>query len=39
MGDMIIHKVIEINAPLENVWRVFADPAVSRQMGGEYVSG
>jgi uncharacterized protein YndB with AHSA1/START domain len=38
MGVMVIHKTIKIDAPLENVWRVFVDASVSRQMGGEYVS-
>jgi uncharacterized protein YndB with AHSA1/START domain len=34
----MIQKTIEINASPDKVWRVFADPAVSRQMGGEYVT-
>ena len=31
-----INKKVEINAPLEIVWRVFTDPQITRQMGGEY---
>lgn len=31
-------KSIEINAPVSKVWRVFTDPVLTRQMGGEYVS-
>src|ERR1700749_1974679 len=34
-----INKSIKINATPANVWRVFTEPAVTRQMGGEYVSG
>ncbi|MBO9151545.1 SRPBCC domain-containing protein [Chitinophaga sp. GCM10012297] len=34
----VIEKTIEIHAPPSKVWRVFTDPALSRQMGGEYVS-
>jgi uncharacterized protein YndB with AHSA1/START domain len=36
MKKRIIEKVIEINATPEKVWRVFTDPAITRQMGGEY---
>ncbi|MGN7721930.1 SRPBCC family protein [Chitinophaga sp. 22620] len=39
MPNRIIEKTIDINATPANVWRVFTDPAVTRQMGGEYVSG
>src|SRR5688500_15353359 len=38
MSKFFIEKSIEINAPVSNVWRVFTDPALTRQMGGEYVS-
>lgn len=34
----VIEKTIEINALPAKVWRVFTDPALTRQMGGEYVS-
>lgn len=33
-----IDKTIEINALPVEVWRVFTDPLVTRQMGGEYVT-
>ena len=33
-----IKKSIEVQASPEKVWRVFTDPAVTRQMGGEYVT-
>jgi uncharacterized protein YndB with AHSA1/START domain len=35
---LFIEKSIEIHAPVSRVWRVFTDPALTRQMGGEYVS-
>src|SRR5215211_651359 len=38
MSKSLIEKSIEINAPAAKVWRVFTDPALTRQMGGEYVS-
>lgn len=38
MSNLFLEKSIEINAPVLKVWRVFNDPAVTRQMGGEYVS-
>jgi uncharacterized protein YndB with AHSA1/START domain len=38
MSKFSIEKSIEINAPVSQVWRVFTDPALTRQMGGEYVS-
>ena len=38
MDRQQIEKTIEINAPVSNVWCVFTDPALTRQMGGEYVS-
>lgn len=38
MGERIIQKAIEINAAVDKVWRVFTDPAITRQMGGEYVT-
>jgi uncharacterized protein YndB with AHSA1/START domain len=38
MSKFSIKKSIEINAPVSQVWRVFTDPALTRQMGGEYVS-
>jgi uncharacterized protein YndB with AHSA1/START domain len=33
-----IEKSIEIHAPISKVWRVSTDPALTRHMGGEYVS-
>lgn len=39
MDRPIIEKAIEINASVKKVWSVFTDPIVTRQMGGEYVSG
>jgi uncharacterized protein YndB with AHSA1/START domain len=38
MSKFFIEKSIEINAPVSTVWRVFNDPLLTRQMGGEYVS-
>ena len=38
MSNKFVEKSIEINAPVSNVWRVFTDPALTRQMGGEYLS-
>lgn len=38
MSKFVIEKSIEINAPVSKVWRVFTDPSLTRQMGGEYVS-
>jgi uncharacterized protein YndB with AHSA1/START domain len=38
MARSVISQTTEINAPPEAVWRVFTDPAVTRQLGGEYVS-
>ncbi|MGO4294321.1 SRPBCC domain-containing protein [Chitinophaga sp. RAB17] len=38
MDKPVIKKEININASTKNVWRVFTEPAVTRQMGGEYVS-
>src|SRR5215217_7317216 len=38
MSKFLIEKSIEINAPAAKVWRVFTEPALTRQMGGEYVS-
>lgn len=35
---MIIEQSVHINASPEKVWRVFIEPEVTRQMGGEYVS-
>jgi uncharacterized protein YndB with AHSA1/START domain len=34
----VISKEIEVNATADKVWHVFINPAVTRQMGGEYVS-
>jgi len=38
MSKFFIENSIEINAPVSKVWRVFTDPVLSRQIGGEYVS-
>jgi uncharacterized protein YndB with AHSA1/START domain len=38
MSKFSIENTVEINAPVAQVWRVFTDPALARQMGGEYVS-
>ena len=38
MSKLSIEKSVEINAPISQVWRVFTDPVLTRQMGGEYVS-
>ena len=39
MSKFFIEKSIEIHIPVSKVWRVFTDPVLTRQMGGEYVSG
>lgn len=38
MNYSIVEKTIVINATPENVWRVFTDPSITQQMGGEYMS-
>jgi len=38
MRNLFIEKSIEIAVPAIDVWQAFVDPAVSRKMGGEYVS-
>jgi uncharacterized protein YndB with AHSA1/START domain len=38
MSKLFLEKSIEISAPVSKVWRVFTDPTLTRQMGGEYVS-
>lgn len=38
MDKNFITKSIEIKAPVAKVWKVFTDPLLTRQMGGEYVS-
>jgi uncharacterized protein YndB with AHSA1/START domain len=38
MSKFFIEKSIEIRAPAGRVWRVFTDPVLTRQMGGEYIS-
>ena len=38
MSTAVIQKRLEINASPEQVWRVFTDPAISRQIGGEYAT-
>ena len=36
--NKVIQHDIEVNASADKVWHVFINPAVSRAMGGEYVS-
>jgi uncharacterized protein YndB with AHSA1/START domain len=38
MSKLFIERSIEIDAPASKVWRIFTDPVLTRQMGGEYVS-
>lgn len=38
MPNDYVEKTIDINAPVSKVWRIFTDPMLTRQMGGEYVS-
>jgi uncharacterized protein YndB with AHSA1/START domain len=38
MAKLFVERSIEIDAPVSKVWRVFTDPVLSRQMGGEYVT-
>lgn len=38
MPKSLIENTIEIKAPVSRVWRVFTNPALTRRMGGEYVS-
>ncbi len=38
MSNRLLEHSITINAPAAKVWQVFVDPAVTRQMGGEYVT-
>ncbi|HTE10088.1 MAG TPA: SRPBCC domain-containing protein [Chitinophagaceae bacterium] len=38
MRNSLIEKSIKINVSLNKVWRVFTEPAVTRKMGGEYVT-
>ena len=38
MSKLFVESSVEINAPASKAWQVFTDPALTRQMGGEYVS-
>lgn len=38
MPNLFLEKSIEIAKPAIDVWQAFVDPALSRKMGGEYVS-
>lgn len=38
MENALIEKSVEVNASAAKVWSVFTNPAVTRKMGGEYVS-
>jgi uncharacterized protein YndB with AHSA1/START domain len=36
MENQYIQKTIEINAPIQQVWKVFTDPEITKQLGGYY---
>lgn len=36
MEQTVIEQTITIHAPVQQVWQVFTDPAVTREMGGYY---
>jgi len=38
MDRFFITRSVKINASASKVWSVFTDPAITRKMGGEYVS-
>jgi uncharacterized protein YndB with AHSA1/START domain len=38
MSNRTIQKSIEINASPDKVWRVFADPEITKEMGGKYAT-
>ena len=38
MDRKFIEKAIEINTTPKKLWRTITDPAVTREMGGEYIS-
>jgi uncharacterized protein YndB with AHSA1/START domain len=38
MSNFFIEDSITIRTPASRVWRVFTDPVLTRQMGGEYIS-
>ncbi|MEO5979164.1 MAG: SRPBCC domain-containing protein [Chryseolinea sp.] len=38
MSNPVLEKTINVYASPEKIWRVFTDPMVTRQMGGEYVT-
>ncbi len=38
MASTLIQKEITINAGADQVWRVFTDPSITKQLGGEYVT-
>jgi uncharacterized protein YndB with AHSA1/START domain len=38
MPETLIERTIEINASTDKVWKVFTDPEITRQMGGEYIT-
>ena len=38
MDKTFIARKIVINTTATNVWRVFTDPSITRQMGGEYIT-
>ena len=38
MSKLFVESSIEIKAPASKVWQVFTDPAITRQIGGVYIS-
>ena len=38
MSKLFVERSIEISASASKVWQVFTDPAITTQIGGEYVS-
>ena len=38
MPTLFVERSVEIDAPASTVWRVFTDPVLTREIGGEYVS-
>lgn len=38
MSNSVVEKTINVYASPDKIWRVFTDPKVTRQMGGEYIT-
>jgi uncharacterized protein YndB with AHSA1/START domain len=38
MPNQFVESSVAIHAPVSKVWRVFTDPILTREMGGEYAS-